>query len=557
MNIFSDYFNVDEKEKLNFWDERFIQELELHKEKEIFSFIDDVIMDDEENTFFKIKALQGLLIMVYRNKLSQRKFLSFLLDDWEKEQDAALECLRLKYLSLFIEREKEDIKKVLLEKINVKNYEIKSEANYTLGLINLFQANEIYCKEDYKNIMNEAVNLFNIAIINDERRIDAEILMYISKYLIEAIDLETSYTEELYKNIMSLLWENILISDNECSNKVYVGIVRCISKIELLKKKKPDTWFDYEREFRCLFYHFYELKNLDYKDEVSNYNVIKNISKNLIKYNLEPVFKYNYKSIILKINIMLDKDISCEEREFFIYLKQLILNDINEGDNINLNYLKKIFPRLTQTEIENFRIELYGPNKEEAIYNILKLANRYSYDDLLETIISACIKLQGNNLYRKASEDDRNGFIASLLEATGYSVKDQTRWGRSKEGKSSGEIDIMVHENSIPYAIIEAMNLTSLNCEYVNTHIDKIFGYDTTGLMCNYIISYVSVKNFYNFWEKYKNHIKEHKYPYNIESFDESIDKEFNYSDIKIALTKHVRCGNIVSLYHICVRIME
>ena len=287
MHIFSDYFKASEKEKLNFWDEGFIQELELHKEKAIFSFIEDIIMDEEENTFFKIKALQGLLMMVYGNKLSQRKFLTFLLDDWEKEQDAALECFRLKYLSLFIEKEKEDIKKVLLEKIECDNYEVKSEANYILGLINLFQANEVDCKEDYKDIMNESVNLFNVAISNEERRIDAEILMYISKYLIEAIDLDVAHTEELYNNIMTLLWENILFSDNECSNKVYVGIVRCISKIELLKKKKPDTWLDYESEFRCLFYHFYELKNLDYKDEISNYKVVKNISKNLIKYNLE------------------------------------------------------------------------------------------------------------------------------------------------------------------------------------------------------------------------------------------------------------------------------
>ena len=55
---------------------------------------------------------------------------------------------RLKYLSLFIEKEKEDIKKVLLEKIECDNYEVKSEANYILGLINLFQANEVDCKED-------------------------------------------------------------------------------------------------------------------------------------------------------------------------------------------------------------------------------------------------------------------------------------------------------------------------------------------------------------------------------------------------------------------------
>ena len=79
------------------------------------------------------------------------------------------------------------------------------------------------------------------------------------------------------------------------------------------------------------------------------------------------------------------------------------------------------------------------------------------------------------------SEDQRNDYIRDILEANMYLVKDQTRQGTSNSGKDSGEVDILIHEQSTAIAIIEALNLDSFNVGYLNTHINKIYKYDTLG----------------------------------------------------------------------------
>ncbi len=558
MNIYSNYFEWTLKEKVNYWDDFYINGLDEYNEKDTFKFIKKVIIDDDEKVFCKRRALQELLVLVYKEQISVRKIIGFLLDDWDGEQDASLECLRLKYLSLFIQKEKEDIKKILVEKKEDKDYEIKSEANYQLGLIKVFEANDIYVEEEYKKNMMEAELLFEASKENDDNRIDAEILMLICKYLVNSMCFNSQQTNELYKQIMSLIWEKAIFSFNEPSNQVYVGISRSISKLEMIKMKDVEKWLDYRKEFNNLCLQFYELKNVDYKEDFYHNKIINDVSNNLVEHIVEPIFKYNYKSTISKIDVLLElDDISDKEKKFLMYLKRTITNDNISSQNINFNFMKSIYPRVKEEDIENFKKQILGPNKEVAIYEFMKCTKRYSYEGLLDSIIIACIKLQGNHMYRKASEDDRNGFIRDLLDSMEYSTKDQTRWGTSNTGKSAGEIDIMVYENNTPYAVIEAMNLSALSVEYINTHINKIFGYDTTGLQYNYVISYVTAKNFSSFWEKYKIHVREHKYKYELIGFDDSIDNEFHYSDIKVALTKHNRSGNIVNLYHICVKIPE
>lgn len=72
---------------------------------------------------------------------------------------------------------------------------------------------------------------------------------------------------------------------------------------------------------------------------------------------------------------------------------------------------------------------MHESNKTVAVLKLLESTKRYSYDVLLNSIVNACVKLQGNHLYRNVSEDDRNGFIKNILETTGFYIKDQTRWG--------------------------------------------------------------------------------------------------------------------------------
>ncbi len=61
-------------------------------------------MDSSEKIYCKRRSLQQLLIMVYKVKVKSksRKVIGLLLDEWNEEQEDSLECLRLRYLSLFL-----------------------------------------------------------------------------------------------------------------------------------------------------------------------------------------------------------------------------------------------------------------------------------------------------------------------------------------------------------------------------------------------------------------------------------------------------------------------
>ncbi|MFD2611297.1 RNA-binding domain-containing protein [Paenibacillus gansuensis] len=178
-------------------------------------------------------------------------------------------------------------------------------------------------------------------------------------------------------------------------------------------------------------------------------------------------------------------------------------------------------------------------------------------DLFIRDLYLACIKLQARKLYVNATEDERNDYIADLLETNGYRLKDQTRRGSSAAGKSSGEVDIYIEKDSMPFTIIEALNLDSLNTNYLNAHLDKIYSYDTAGNLFNVCLSYVKVKDFGSFWDKYCTHVKNHAYPVMLISSDTNADKEYSYSDIRFMTTTHNRSGKTTWLYHICVRIQE
>ncbi|MFS0723674.1 hypothetical protein [Paenibacillus sp. 1P07SE] len=558
MEIYTEYFNWELKHKIRFWDETFAVESDSLSEKDIINFTKKVIMETSEKIYCKRRSLQELLMMVYREKVKPRRIIGLLLDEWEEVQEASIECLRLKYLAIFYQNEAEDIKSVLTEKLKDDSYEIMSEANYQLGLITIFEANDSLSKEDYKHRISEAKALFETAVANEENRIDAEIFKTICGYLIDSLSFKSRATDEIYRRIMSLIWETRLFSIDESLSAVFIGISRSISKLHMLKQSNPEYWIDYRSEFNNLCVQFYELKNIEYKANPFYEKLVRKTSENIIVNVVEPIFKYNYKATLSKIDVLLnDNNISTAEKEFLSYLKSIIIKDSISEESTSLSNIKEFYPMVDEADIEALFVGLHGANKSAAIWNFLKITKRHTYNSLLNSLVLACVKLQGNHIYRTASEDDRNGFIKNILEAVGFSTKDQTRWGVSNTGKSAGEVDILIEENNFPYSVIEALNLSSLNSSYLNLHINKIFKYDTTGLPYNFLISYVVVKDFRAFWGKYKEHIAQHEYPYKLESIDYNIDNEFDYSGVRIALTRHNRDGKITGLYHLCVVIYE
>jgi len=210
-----------------------------------------------------------------------------------------------------------------------------------------------------------------------------------------------------------------------------------------------------------------------------------------------------------------------------------------ECENININD-KNLFVIQVKNSSETLSMDF--------------IRNPNSQNDFIRNLIVACLNLQARKLYSEASEDERNDYIGDILEAIGYDLKDQTRRGTSSSGKNSGELDIYVSKDRLPFTVIEAMNLNSVNSDYINKHLDKIFSYDTAGNQFNISLAYVNVADFNSFWGKYSDHVANHDYPVPIISSEKNIDT-YGYSELKIMKTNHNRSGIEVVLYHICVRI--
>lgn len=240
------------------------------------------------------------------------------------------------------------------------------------------------------------------------------------------------------------------------------------------------------------------------------------------------------------------------------------VNGVASGMSIQ-NVVDKAVTHLTiKPQVETCSININGKNIYAIkIYKITEgtslltdKLNDESITRFIERLYNICIKLQGNTQYINAEENERNDYIRDMLEQYDYVIKDQTRRGLSSTGISSGEVDILVEKDKIPFTIIEALNLKSLDTDYLTKHLNKIYTYDTTGNLFNVCLVYAELKNFASFWEKYCNYIKGFKYQYPIISVDENLDNIYSGSEIKIMTTTHNRSGQPTKLYHICVKIL-
>lgn len=114
-----------------------------------------------------------------------------------------------------------------------------------------------------------------------------------------------------------------------------------------------------------------------------------------------------------------------------------------------------------------------------------------------------------------SSENSINDYFRDMLSVKGYNeVKDQTRHGVSKTGKDAGEVDILLTKDGTEIAIFEGLKVDSVNTLYIDEHINKaIINYNALGT-ATFIVAYVNSADFESFWERYSNHIKDYKFPF-------------------------------------------
>ncbi|SFD60898.1 hypothetical protein [Bacillus sp. UNCCL81] len=544
------------KDKYYFFENKGIEELINLDSKLLQQFFKKIIQDNDENEYIRKKALEKFINFVMINKIKKRFALNLLVDEWDSSEECFLELTRLRKLFLFYDEDSDEIEQIYLKLSEHDESEIQSECFFQLGLVNFLKANEVEDQKEYICSLKLSIKYFEDASSCIENRTDADFFILVVSMLLAIIQKQEGNNENYLKQIAQLLWQQKIFSTTNEVSHFQVGLYRTLYSFNKIRLSEPSDWLDYKKEFNNLCYYFYEIKNQEVYNELVEGSLLKNVSGNLIRRSIEPIFSINFNAEIIKIDKFLDevKDDQIMV-EFLLYIKKLACdNKVNEEAEANLLLSKIIntFPMADKTRIEKEFEKLKGKTSTQKMLALYDLLSEYTYEKLLDTILYACINLQGNHIYRDKTENERNTFIVSCLDMAGISNKDQTLWGKSNEGKTSGEVDIFVKQkDGRPFSIIEALNLNSLKKTYLNLHLDKIFKYDTMGLKCNFILIYSTSNNFGEFWNRYVEYIK--KYDFRLKSIGYQELIGYEYANIKVGKTVHIRNGIEVYLFHIMI----
>lgn len=555
-----DYQKLSPSEKLDFFDGEIASVINSMKDNELNNFLRRIILDNSENSYVRKSAQKIFIECVFLKKIKVWQALSLLVGDWNDTAEIFLEMQRVKDLYFFYDEEPDEIERIFSLYLEHDELEIASEAYLNLGLVNMQKSfiaeteNEIFDYLDKsKNYLKQADKLI-------ENRIDAQFYEIVVSIINDAVrGIKGDFKRQL-DNLAILLYKKEVYSFDFKVNSFDLGFYRALYSLFSIEQEMPNKWLDYRHGFSKLHTEYAEIKNQQIKERLNESVVSSAFISMLDDKFIEPYFALNYNSQISKINDYLDEqEPNSEIYNFLVRVKTLAQdNDFKkkvETASIRESFLK-MFPDRNPTTIDNTLQKIDISISLDLLYALEELIE-LSIDDFLDKLFLSSVKLQGNRVYRgNFSEDDRNTYISDLLDGGNYMTKDQTRWSKSAAGRSAGEIDIMVKDKkAFPYAIIEALNLKSLDTAYIITHIDKIFTYDTTGFNYNFILVYANVKNFGKFWKNYIDFVSKHNYKYKFELIEDV--KAYNYADIKLAKAKHIRNEKEVFLYHLGINLFE
>jgi len=203
-------------------------------------------------------------------------------------------------------------------------------------------------------------------------------------------------------------------------------------------------------------------------------------------------------SKISKIEKQLDADIYIEVENK--------LNITIDSNNLNLtikeakNYWLQI---KDMTDIEHSQVFSKSKTLNDFIKNILLNIST----ELLNRKIN--IKRQKEKNKTLEIEDIINDWVTSLLEQRmnflNWTVKDQTRGGKSSKGKNPGEKDLEVYNaQKNKLFLFEAFRLFSLETTNIKEHINKLDGYNADGCQTLIVMAYTDVNDFVTLCNNYE-----------------------------------------------------
>lgn len=557
----AEYQTLSLPAKFTFFEEGIGNFIANTSNQELYQFLRVIIFDEAENENIRKTGLAVFTNCVFLGRIRIRQALTVLLDEWTRAADKQfLESQRLKDLFYYYEEEQEEIENIYKSFIQDSDAELASESYFCLGLINFQKGLASQIDSSTSNYIKECNQFFKSSFSIIENRIDAHYFFLVSRILENIFSKTWTNSETDLERLSYILFQMEASSFSFVPNPFYLSVYNSLVRLSNIIKSGATTWLDIRTGLTNLYNEYSLLQNQILKDRLNQSQISKLFVSTITTCFVEPFFVLNLQADIVRIDArLLELQTDSDEWVFLQGLRNLI-SDKNYKKKVEVaeikDTLKKILPFRRESDIEDTIKKISDFSDPSNILNAYYELARPSTQDLVNKLTNACLKLQGTLMYRTASEDDRNSYIANLLEASGFRCKDQTKWGISATGKQPGEIDIQVYDlKQFPIAIIEALNLDSLQADYLILHLDKLFNYDTAGNELNFILVYSAAKKFGDFWNRYKSFVSKHNYKYPLLEFEEI--KGYQFSNIRLAWSTHSREQKNVALYHIMVDLQE
>lgn len=254
-------------------------------------------------------------------------------------------------------------------------------------------------------------------------------------------------------------------------------------------------------------------------------------------------------------------------------LSEMIVND---NEPVVIAALSKVLAEKPKSsnELRQRYHEICSKKLEEVII-IIDGANSTIESFLYGNIYSIIgeLQLRKNNLnnsydsgnatsYRITKEDLVNDWLTSLfdhkLSYLGLSCRDQKRGGQASSTNNPGEIDFFLcGKNNDRIAIMEAFRLFSNDTTVINSHLNKVAGYDQQCLSPVFIIAYCDVNDFSTLCNNYSHDSLQREY----NGFKKSSLKEDEFVNIEDSSTvktykeTRYRGKKPIKIYHFLVNL--
>ena len=415
-----------------------------------------------------------------------------------------------------------------------------------------FEILDKHLSTDYKNIDNLTYNLFFDKVF----KLNVDLL---KKYKDPLFNLVDDFISQIFQkdNVFTLfkhIYVNLYNKEEEIFRKIdkylekNIEDIRFYSKlIDLINNFMPKN---FSHSFYSKFYKKY-------------YN---------LSYQLKDKRRFNELGLLWSgFNIHSLKDPKSGElidKEYFEKLIDDFKPILYSGESTLFNARYMEIEKLLNLRPVIEPIKILKRTKEPAIEVkkslIIKIKKELTEDKLIQTLIKDMTTLQQAKMVPKEEEDKYTIFLSKLLnnslapfkfftKVQDLSGKTEKKYNKHPELGGIGQLDLSIFNGEGELCHIgEALILNSINRDYTEKHLKKIFDYDANGLPINFMVIYSKAKDFNSLWQKYSTLVEEYDFEYHLadKEFINLSDNLSKYSGIKVGLTKHLRDGRICKLYH-------